>query len=110
MPTATALIHEGVMKGFTNAEILLANPRLNPRSIQTIAARFRKGTPYSPNYGGPPFQLPRDLHDVLVTEARARYGPLASAHQLVLQLCAIVVKDNLFDAIMDEPAPERKAA
>mgnify|MGYP001004380753 CR=1 FL=1 len=104
-PTLRDRIRPLLQQGYTNAEIKAALPDVAPASIPVVVSRLRKEhgmkcTPLAP--GSRPIFLPKHLHDQIATEAIVRGGKSFSPNDLALRLLAIIVRDDLYDAILGE--------
>ena len=104
-PLIKRIVDDGLRLGMTNAEMVAAHPQYRPKSIINVANRRRRelGTTIDRFPKGPGIQIPLDIRDRLRNEAAIR-DPDINAHKLVLQLLRVIVTDNLFDAILGEPA------
>jgi hypothetical protein len=95
-----------IRKGLSNADIIARLPGFKPAILRSVAAKLRQqeGLTATPGRYQKPLLLPTGLHDVLAREALARSdGPhVPSANDLALQLLGTIVRDDLFDAILDD--------
>ena len=92
-----------VLQRLSNAEILVAMPDYNPRSVAEIAGKVRRmhniTARNDPRY--PPLHLPPKLWKALRAEKMRRAKAYDSAEQLALHLLAIIIRDDMFDAVLD---------
>lgn len=93
-----------VRKGWSNAALIAAFPQMKPNSVRVTAHKLRAelGVPHC-NAGTKPIYLTLDLLGALKAEAEARDGyGTGTAQDLALRLLAIIVRDDLFNAILDD--------
>ncbi len=75
--------------------------------IKVLAVHLRRetGVKVGPlKEGGRPLSLPKHIDEALQNEANARHGRNCSSNDLALRLLAIIVKDDLFDALLGDDA------
>lgn len=109
-PTLRDRILPLLQQGYSNAQIKAALPDARMASIPVIASKLRKesGNKMPPlAMGSRPLLLPKHLHDHIATEAIVRGGKTFSANDLALMMLAIIVRDDLYDAILGRPHETR---
>lgn len=94
-------------RGARGPECVTALPGFSPASVHVTLSKLRKRHGIEVVRGGPGLILPRNIHEALRVEAVAG-GRYTSANELAVRLLAIIVKDNLFEALLDdEPRGQR---
>jgi len=102
MTTTAQIARTGVEAGKSTAQIIAENPGHKASSISRMATRARKEFGLSGRIvPGPAMQLTRPIHEALQHEIEAR-GLHQSANMLALTILAIIVKDDLFNAILGD--------
>ncbi|OCC01740.1 hypothetical protein BA190_27655 [Labrys sp. WJW] len=100
----TKIVRDAVAQGLTNGEIIAAHPELNPSSIRALAARVRN-RPESFRVihvrSGPGVKLPVHLAQALDVEASGR-PDCRGGNDLLRKLVDVIVRDDLFDAVLGE--------
>ncbi len=102
-------VFEAVKAGKSNAEIIIAIPHINPSTIKTWAAvdRRKLGIPPLTRPGHFAIQVPAELRETFQLHA----GNRQKAADLMLRVLAVVARDDLFAAVLDDsPSPNTKAA
>lgn len=99
----TETIRDAVRKGACNADLIAAYPQFPPHSLSVTASKLRKQMGVSVRHlGGPKLSLPKHLTKALDVECAGRRG-FQNGHDLALRLLTIIIRDDLFDAVLDEP-------
>lgn len=93
----TDIVSRAVARGLSNADIIAENPENRPHSIMTMACMARKKLGMLPVRS---MDLPPGIREGFEQEAKRRRSYSASV--LIYQVLAIIVRDNMFDAILDE--------
>lgn len=98
------VIFADVMRGLSTPDLVAAYPHLKPNSIRASASRIRAEHGVHRGYfERQPLKIPQELASALTNEAVAR-GGYKSGNALTLRMLAIIVRDNLFDAVLDDGA------
>lgn len=107
-----AAITPMVLDGANNADLVAAFPHFKPKSVAVVAAGIRAENGCGRKRAeklitGAGVHLPDRLHKAL--EVQAFGGGGAARHdsvaQFVIHLLSIIVRDDLFAAILDEGKP-----
>lgn len=99
-----ALIFADVMRGLSTPDLIALHPQFKPSTIKGVASRLRAEHGIHRGYfERQPLKIPQGLASALTSEALAR-GSYPSGNSLALRLLSIIVKDNMFDAVLDDGA------
>lgn len=106
-PSLIAQLRPLVHQGFTNAELAAHWPKVKISTIRVTAAKLRKEPACRSGplkQGARPMYMPVHIHDALATEALGRFGKNVGPNEMALRLLAIIVRDDLFSAILGDEA------
>ena len=105
-PTLCSKIKPLVLKGYTNQELVAVFTDAKITTILVTASKLRKKFSITKGRTSPgrPLYMPLEMQAALKNEALCRTKNLSndetSPHFLALKLLSIIIKDNLFDAIL----------
>lgn len=94
-----------ILAGDSNMEIKAAHPHLDTNVIGSRASQLRKQLGVQARKTAPSgiaLRLPRRISEQLTQEAFARGIRRGNGHEIAREILEIVVRDNLFDAILGE--------
>jgi len=92
-----------VKQGASSAEITVRFPQFKPSSLRVVISKLRKDYGLASRARGPGLPLPEHINKALQVEAAGRPGfGVKHGHDLALLLLDVIVRDNLFDAILGE--------